>query len=85
VGSLLSVTIIYYVLFVNVTCTFLFVNIACYILEKKFALRTTKKINNLPLLNETKNHNPPLQVKWSVPNGFFFIHGRVMIVALQVK
>ena len=20
------------------------------------------------MLNETKNHNPPLQVKWSVPN-----------------
>jgi hypothetical protein len=20
------------------------------------------------ILNETKNHNPPLQVKWSVPN-----------------
>ena len=38
---------------------------------KKFA---TKKINILTLvlsekkfLNETKNHNPPLQVKWSVP------------------
>ena len=35
----------------------------------------TKKINMLTLvlsekniLNETKNHNPPLQVKWSVPN-----------------
>jgi hypothetical protein len=34
-----------------------------------------KKINNLTLvlsekkiLNKTKNHNPPLQVKWSVPN-----------------
>ena len=34
-----------------------------------------KKINILTLvlsenkfLNETKNHNPPLQVKWSVPN-----------------
>ena len=22
------------------------------------------------ILNEAKNHNPPLQVKWSVPNGF---------------
>ena len=43
--------------------------------EKKFALCATKKINILTLvlsekifLNETKNHNPPLQVKWSVPN-----------------
>ena len=43
--------------------------------KKKFALRTTKKINILTLvvsekkiLNETKNHNPPVQVKWSVPN-----------------
>ena len=41
---------------------------------KKIALRATKKINILTLvmsekkiLNETKNHNPPLQVKWSVP------------------
>ena len=41
---------------------------------KKLALRTTTKINILTLmlsgkkiLNETKNHNPPLQVKWSVP------------------
>ena len=37
-------------------------------------LRDKKKINILTLvlseekiLNETKNHNPPLQVKWSVP------------------
>ena len=22
------------------------------------------------ILNETKNHNPPLQVKWSAPNKF---------------
>ena len=41
---------------------------------KKIALRPTKKNNILTLvlsekkfLNETKNHNPPLQVKWSVP------------------
>ena len=41
---------------------------------KNFALCATKKINILTLvlskiffLNETKNHNPPLQVKWSVP------------------
>ena len=41
---------------------------------KKIALRATKKINILTLvmsekkiLNETKNHNPPLQVKWLVP------------------
>jgi hypothetical protein len=44
---------------------------------KKIALRMTKKINILTLvlsekkiLNETKNHNPSLQVKWSVPNVF---------------
>jgi hypothetical protein len=30
---------------------------------KKFPALREKKI-----LNETKNHNPPLQVKWSVPN-----------------
>jgi hypothetical protein len=35
---------------------------------------TTKNILTLVLfekkiLNETKNHNSPLQVKWSVPNG----------------
>ena len=42
---------------------------------KNFALRATEKINILTLvlsenifLNETKNHNPPLQIKWSVPN-----------------
>jgi hypothetical protein len=41
---------------------------------KKFTLCSTEKINILTLvlsekffLNETKNHNPPLQVKWSVP------------------
>ena len=44
-------------------------------MEKKFALCATTKINILTLvlsekkiLNETKNRNPPLQVKWSVPN-----------------
>ena len=38
-------------------------------------LNSGKKINILTLvlsekkiLNKTKNHNPPLQVKWSVPN-----------------
>ena len=41
----------------------------------KFLASRDKKINILTLvlfkkkfLNETKNHNPPLQVKWSVPN-----------------
>ena len=41
---------------------------------KKFRALSDKKINILILvltekkiLNETKNHNPPLQVKWSVP------------------
>ena len=44
---------------------------------KNFALCATNKINILTLvlseknvLNETKNHNPPLQVKWSVPNSW---------------
>ena len=45
-------------------------------MEKKFVLCATKKINVLTLvltlsekkiLNETKNHNTPMQVKWSVP------------------
>ena len=47
---------------------------------EKIALCATKKINILTLvlfekkiLNETKNHNPPpLQVKWSFPNCFYF-------------
>ena len=41
---------------------------------KKIRALRDKKINILILvlsekkiLNETKNHNPPLQVKWSVP------------------
>ena len=41
---------------------------------KKFRALRDKKINILTLvlsenkfLNETNNHNPPLQVKWSVP------------------
>ena len=41
---------------------------------KKCCVLCDKKINVLTLvlsekkiLNETKNHNPPLQVKWSVP------------------
>ena len=43
-------------------------------MEKNFALCATKKKKILTLvlsekkdLNETKNHNPPLQVKWSAP------------------
>ena len=40
---------------------------------KKIVLCATKKILTLVLsekkfLNKTKNHNPPLLVKWSVPN-----------------
>jgi hypothetical protein len=42
---------------------------------KKFRTLRDKKNNILTLvlsekkfLNETKNYNPPLQVKWSVPN-----------------
>ena len=42
---------------------------------KKIRAMRDKKINILTLVlsekknrNATKNHNPPLQVKWSVPN-----------------
>ena len=41
--------------------------------KKNCALPDKKKIFSLlccpkkKILNETKNHNPPLQVKWSVP------------------
>ena len=42
---------------------------------KKFRALRDKKTNILTLVlsekkfvNETKNHNPPWQVKWSVPN-----------------
>ena len=45
--------------------------------EKKFALCATKRIiiltsvlSEKKILNETKNHKPPLQVKWSVPKVF---------------
>ena len=42
---------------------------------KKIALCMTKKINNT-LLNETKNHNPPLQV--------FKLNGRSLRPLLQL-
>ena len=36
-------------------------------------IRATTKINILTLvLSEIKNHNPPLQVKWSVPKHYSF-------------
>jgi hypothetical protein len=41
--------------------------------KKNCALRDKKKyiltlvLSGKKFLNETKNHNPPLQVKWSVP------------------
>ena len=48
---------------------------------KKFRALRDKKINILTLvlsekqiLNETKNHNPPLQVKWSVHNQVHLIN-----------
>jgi hypothetical protein len=42
---------------------------------KKIRALRSKKINILTLvLNETKNHNPPLQVKWSVPKLKHGIH-----------
>ena len=34
--------------------------------KKKYIL--TLVLSEKKILNETKNHNPPLQVKWSVPN-----------------
>ena len=52
----------------------------------KFRALRDKKINILTLvlsekhfLNETKNHNPLLQVKWSVPNR----HLKVFLVFLS--
>ena len=42
--------------------------------KKIRALRDKKKniltlvLSEKKILNETKNHNPPLQLKWSVPN-----------------
>ena len=45
---------------------------------KKFALWTKKKniltivLSKKKFLNETKNHNLPLQVKWSVPKCYCF-------------
>ena len=53
---------------------------------KKIALCVTKK-NILTLvlsekknLNETKNHNPPLQVKWSVPKFSVFHLSYIRVV-----
>ena len=43
---------------------------------KNFALCATKKniltlaLSERNFLNEIKNHNPSLQVKWSVPNSW---------------
>ena len=56
---------------------------------KKFrALRDKKKKNILTLvlfekqiLNETKNHNPPLQVKWSVLSGIRVARSFVFCIA----
>ena len=58
---------------------------------KKFALCATKKINTCirtlvlsekKILNETKNHSLPLQVKWSVPNVLLILmwsHTRILM------
>ena len=55
-------------------CILVFISLkTLVILEKNFALCETKKniltllLSEKKILNETKNHNPPLQVKWSVP------------------
>ena len=53
-----------------------------------FCALCAKKINILTIvlsekkiLNETKNHNPPLQVKWSVPkhNIWSYYHWVVVV------
>jgi hypothetical protein len=54
----------------------------------------TLVLSEKKILNETKNHNPPLQVKWSVPkmNTLFFswgkqnltILGKIMIIKVLV-
>ena len=47
--------------------------------EKFYASRDRKKkiltlvLSEKKILNETKNHNPALQVKWSVPNFHCFM------------
>ena len=58
-------------------------------MEKKFELCATKKRNILTLLlsensflNETKNHKPHLQVKWSVPY-YFNLYPSVMLDSLS--
>ena len=64
----------------------------CYFLEKNSAMRDKKIILTLVLsekkiLNETKNHNPPLQVKWSVPywRCWWWQHTSAMIVPIFWK
>jgi hypothetical protein len=37
-------------------------------LRDKIKYILTLVLSEKKILNETKNHNPPLQVKWSVPN-----------------
>ena len=47
--------------------------------KKNCALRDKNKyiltlvLSEKKILNETKNHNPPLQVKWSFPNVTLFL------------
>ena len=36
--------------------------------DKKNKYSNSCVVRKKKILNETKNHNPPLQVKWSVPN-----------------
>jgi hypothetical protein len=38
--------------------------------DKNFFIPTLV-LSEKKILTETKNHNPPLQVKWSVPNDVF--------------
>ena len=58
-------------------------------METNFALCATKQINILTLvftefcfLNETKNHNPPLEVKWSVP---YWITEEYFVILMEKK
>ena len=60
-------------------------------MEKNFALHATnKKYSNSrvtsekKILNETKNHNTPLQVKWSVPYKTLFLSCWINFLLLMV-
>ena len=51
-------------------------------LDKKKIIILTLVLSEKKILNETKNHNHPLQVKWSVPKEV--ILSRVCVLLLDV-